>query len=117
MSRKFNLAVVGATGAVGEAMISILEEREFPLDQLSLLASERSVGKRIGFGSRQVAVGKLSDFDFKNVDIALFSAGAAVSREHAPRAIAAGCNVIEILRNFVTTSRSPWSFRRLTRTH
>lgn len=95
MKRKFNIAVVGATGAVGEAMISILEQRRFPVDQLSLLASQRSVGKRIGFGSRQIPVDDLEDFDFDQVQIALFSAGAAVSKVHAPRAVAAGCVVID----------------------
>jgi aspartate-semialdehyde dehydrogenase len=95
MDRKFNVAVVGATGAVGEAMINILEEREFPVDQLHLLASERSAGKRIGFGSRQVPVRDVADFNFDGVHIGLFSAGASVSREHAPRAAAAGCVVID----------------------
>jgi aspartate-semialdehyde dehydrogenase len=95
MKPKFNVAVIGATGAVGGAMISILEQRAFPLDQLNLLASERSAGKRIGFGSKQIPVRDLADFDFDQVHIALFSAGAAVSRVHAPRAVAAGCTVID----------------------
>lgn len=95
MDRKFNVAVVGATGAVGEAMVSILEEREFPVDQLHLLASERSVGKRIAFGNKQVPVQDLANFDFDGVHVGLFSAGASVSREHAPRAAASGCVVID----------------------
>lgn len=95
MSRKVNVAVVGATGAVGEAMISVLDEREFPVGTLTPLASSRSAGSRVAFRGEQVRVQELAQFDFKGVDIALFSAGASVSREHAPRAAAAGCVVID----------------------
>lgn len=95
MSKKYNVAVVGATGAVGETMISILEERRFPVENLYPLASERSAGKRIEFNGKQVAVQNLADFDFSKVDIGLFSAGGSISKEYAPKAAAAGCVVID----------------------
>ena len=96
MGRKVNVAVVGATGAVGETMISVLEERDFPVEKLFPLASSRSAGSRVPFRGQQVLVQELDGFDFTGVDIALFSAGASVSRVHAPRAAAAaGCVVID----------------------
>lgn len=95
MSRKFNVAVAGATGAVGETMLSILAERDFPVDQVFALASSRSVGKRVPFGKKELVVEELESFDFNNVHIGLFSAGASVSDIHAPRATAAGCVVID----------------------
>jgi len=90
-----NLAVVGATGAVGAAMLEILEERDFPADKVYALASERSAGKRVSFKGSQIIVGDLASFDFSQVQIALFSAGGSVSAEHAPRAAASGCVVID----------------------
>jgi aspartate-semialdehyde dehydrogenase len=87
--------MVGATGVVGEALLSILEEREFPVGELMPLASERSAGSTVGFAHKQVGVRELAKFDFAGVDIAFFSAGGAVSREHAPRAAAAGAVVID----------------------
>lgn len=95
MSKKVNVAVVGATGAVGETMISILEERNFPVAELFPLASSRSVGKRVQFKGKSIPVGDLETFDFSRVQIGLFSAGASVSKVHAPRAGAAGCVVID----------------------
>jgi aspartate-semialdehyde dehydrogenase len=95
VSAKVNVAVVGATGAVGEAMVEILAERRFPVNEISLLASERSVGKVIRFCGRSVRVRSLDAFDFSNTRIGLFSAGASVSAVHAPRAAAAGCVVID----------------------
>lgn len=95
MSKQVNVAVVGATGAVGETMISILEERNFPVKELYLLASSRSAGTRIPFRGKNIVVQNLDEFDFTGVDIGLFSAGASVSRVHAPRAGAAGCVVID----------------------
>jgi len=91
----FSVAVVGATGLVGEAMLACLEERKFPLRDLKLLASERSAGKRISFGGKSYVVADLAGFDFAGVDIALFSAGGSISRVHAPRAAAAGAMVID----------------------
>ena len=77
MSRLFDVAVVGATGAVGETMISILEERHFPVNNLYLLASSRSEGKRIDFKGKSLVVGDLEKFDFAKVQIGLFSPGAS----------------------------------------
>jgi len=91
----FNVAVVGATGLVGETMITVLEERDFPVRQLFALASERSLGKSVTFRGKRHDVGNLADFDFSQADIGLFSPGAEVSREYAPRAAAAGCVVID----------------------
>ena len=95
MDRQFAVAVVGATGLVGEMMIRVLEERGFPVSQLFPLASNRSLGHSVSFRGRSCAVNELEGFDFAQCDFALFSAGAAVSREHAPRAAAAGCIVID----------------------
>ena len=95
MDRQFAVAVVGATGLVGETMISVLEERAFPVSELHPLASDRSLGRSVSFGGRSYPVRELAGFDFAQCDFALFSAGAAVSREHAPRAVAAGCIVID----------------------
>ena len=95
MSKKFNVAVVGATGAVGETLLEILKSRKFPIDTLIPLASAKSAGTRVKFGSETIVARNLSDFDFKDVHIALFSAGGSVSAEHAPRAVAAGAVVID----------------------
>ncbi|HFE39427.1 MAG TPA: aspartate-semialdehyde dehydrogenase [Gammaproteobacteria bacterium] len=95
MSKKYNVAVVGATGAVGETMVSILEERDFPVENLYLLASERSVGKRVDFKGKQIKVQNLADFDFSQADIGLFSAGGSLSKIFAPKAGEAGCVVID----------------------
>ena len=95
MSEKLNIAVVGATGAVGEAMLSILVEYGFRDANVHALASERSLGKTVDFGNRCLAVEVLDDFDFAGCDFALFSAGGGISLEHAPRAAAAGCTVID----------------------
>jgi len=90
-----NVAIVGATGAVGESMLELLESRKFPVDNLYLLASERSAGSRLSFAERNIRVENLAGFDFGQVDIALFSAGGSVSAEFAPKAAAAGCVVID----------------------
>ncbi|NND92702.1 MAG: aspartate-semialdehyde dehydrogenase [Granulosicoccus sp.] len=95
MSKTYDVAVVGATGAVGETMLSILAERKFPVGKVYPLASSRSAGKRVEFGNQQLVVQDLDTFDFSQVQIGLFSPGAAVSRIHAPRAAAAGCVVID----------------------
>ncbi len=95
MSKQFDVAVVGATGAVGETMLSILAEREFPVRNVYALASERSAGKRVEFGSKQLVVQDLAKFDFSQVQIGLFSPGASVSKIYAPIAAAAGCVVID----------------------
>lgn len=94
-NRRFNVAVVGATGAVGETMLNILHERDFPIGELVPLASERSAGTRVKFGDRSVVTQNLDQYDFDGIDIALFSAGGSVSAVHAPRAAAAGAVVID----------------------
>lgn len=93
--RKYNVAVAGATGAVGGAMLDVLARLDFPLNELRLLASERSVGKLLKFRDREIAVQLLSKDAFENTDIALFSAGAARSLDFAPAAAAAGAVVID----------------------
>jgi aspartate-semialdehyde dehydrogenase len=93
--RRFHVAVVGATGAVGETMLSILAERDFPIASLSLLASSRSAGGEIDYRGEKFKVQDLADFDPKGVDIALFSAGGSVSKEFGPKFAAAGAVVID----------------------
>lgn len=95
MSKVYNVAVVGATGAVGEAMLSILEERQFPVGEVYVLASSNSVGKRIPFKEGSLRVDDLANFDFSKAQIALFSPGASISEIYAPKAAAAGCIVID----------------------
>ena len=95
MSQKINIAIVGATGNVGREILSILEEREFPIDNLYLLASSRSKGQKIGFKDRDLIVEDLAEFDFSKAQIGLFSPGGNVSSKYAPIAAAAGCLVID----------------------
>ena len=95
MMQKPDIAVVGATGAVGEVMLSILAERGYREDHVTALASERSVGEDVEFGNTQLSVEDLAHFDFSTVDYALFSAGGSVSKEFAPQAVAAGAIVID----------------------
>ncbi|MCB1637744.1 MAG: aspartate-semialdehyde dehydrogenase, partial [Thiothrix sp.] len=95
MSRTCDVAVVGATGAVGETMLSILAERNFPVGKVYALASERSAGKTVEFGRKSLMVEDLATFDFSKVQIGLFSPGASVSRVYAPIAGEAGCVVID----------------------
>lgn len=98
--KKFRVAVVGATGAVGEAILKILAQRKFPVAELVPLASARSAGADVDFGRRQLTVRALESFDFAGVDLAFFSAGGAVSAVHAPRAAAAGAMVIDNTSHF-----------------
>ncbi|MRX26743.1 aspartate-semialdehyde dehydrogenase [Kangiella sp. HZ709] len=93
--KKYNLAIVGSTGAVGVTIREILEQRQFPVNELHLLASERSAGERVSFNGKNILVKDLAEFDFSNVDIALFSAGGQVSKLYAPKAAAAGAVVID----------------------
>jgi len=92
---KLKVAIAGVTGAVGQEMLKILEERAFPVRELIPLASERSRGKEVTFHGEKLAVQVLSEFDFKGVDLALFSAGAKTSRTFAPLAASQGCIVID----------------------
>jgi len=94
-ARKFDVCVLGATGLVGETIIRVLEERDFPVGELFPLASNRSLGKRVEFRGRHVPVIDVATFDFSRAQIGLFSAGGEVSREYAPKAAAAGCVVID----------------------
>jgi aspartate-semialdehyde dehydrogenase len=100
MSTKFNIAIAGATGNVGREIIQILEDKEFPVDQLYLLASSRSKGQAIEFRGEELIVDDLAEFDFSKVQIGLFSPGGKVSAEFAPKAAKAGCLVIDNTSHF-----------------
>ena len=93
--KKYNIAIVGATGVVGETMLSILEERNFPVNNLVLLASERSKGKEYFFNGETIEVQILNENSFQNIDIALFSAGSSISKQYANVAVNSGCIVID----------------------
>jgi len=95
VSKKVDVAVVGATGAVGETMLEILHQRNFPVGKIYALASARSAGSTVSFGNRTLIVEDLATFDFSKVQVGLFSPGASVSREYAPIAAEAGCVVID----------------------
>src|SRR5258705_530579 len=95
MNRNPHVAVVGATGAVGIEMIKTLEKRHFPVGKLTLLASARSVGKKLKFKGQDITVQELTKDAFAGIDIALFSAGGSISKEFAPIAAKAGCVVID----------------------
>ena len=95
-----NVAVVGATGAVGEIMLEMLAERDFPVNELYPLASERSAGTTVMYKYKPVTVGNLAEFDFSKAQIGLFSAGSSISAEYAPKAGDAGCIVIDNTSNF-----------------
>ena len=94
MAESFDIAVVGATGMVGESTLEILSERKFPVGTVHALASERSAGTDVNFGNRSLNVENLADFDFSQVQIGFFSAGASVSDEFVPRAAECGCVVV-----------------------
>ena len=98
--KKFNVAIAGATGAVGEVLIDLLETRDFPIDTLHLLASSRSAGTSVNFAGRRITVSAIDDFDFSQAHIGLFSAGGSVSAEYAPKAAAAGCVVVDNTSHF-----------------
>jgi len=104
---RYNVAVVGATGAVGEQMREVLEERLFPVEELRLLASERSAGRRLEFRGEEIRVQLLQEDSFKGVDIALFSAGGKVSAKFAPLATAAGAVVVDNTAHFRMESDVP----------
>ena len=95
MSKSYDVCVLGATGAVGEVMLSILEERRFPVRNVYALASSRSAGNTVRFKGQSLTVENVAEFDFAKCQIGLFSAGAGVSAEFAPKAAAAGCVVID----------------------
>ena len=95
MSKKYDVAIVGATGAVGEVLISILDERNFPINNLYPLASQRSAGIKVNCQGKSWLVEDLDAFDFSKVQIGLFSAGGDISAKYAPIATATGCIVID----------------------
>ena len=95
MSNKLHVAIVGATGAVGIEMLKTLENRNFPVSELSLLASKRSAGKKLTFKGKEIAVQELTMDSFKGVDVALFSAGGGTSKEYAKHAVGAGSVVVD----------------------
>ena len=95
MSKKVDVAVVGATGAVGETMLDLLHQRKFPVGKVYALASERSAGNTVSFGNKSLLVEDLATFDFSKVQVGLFSPGANVSEIYAPKAAEAGCVVID----------------------
>lgn len=95
MSKLFNVAVAGATGAVGNQMIACLEERNFPLRNLKLLATQKSAGRKLRFRGEEILVEELTETSFKGVDIGIFSAGGAASEKYAPFAAADGCVVVD----------------------
>src|SRR6185503_7403505 len=95
MNRNPHVAIVGATGAVGIEMIKTLEKRNFPVGELTLLASARSVGKKLIYKGKEIAVKELTKDSFKGIEIALFSAGGGISKEFAPIAAQAGCIVVD----------------------
>jgi len=95
VSKKYNIAIVGATGAVGQMMVKILMERKFPINKLHLLASKKSVGKKINIEDKDFVVKALEGFDFKNIDIAMFSAGSDISKNYASVAVKNNAIVID----------------------
>lgn len=109
MSRKYNVAVVGANGAVGEEILTILQEIDFPLNKLVLLASSRSAGSKIEFNSQEIVIKELTNDVFKEeeIEIALFSAGGSVSAEFAPSAVQAGAVVIDNTSHFRMDANVP----------
>lgn len=96
MSQSFDIAVIGATGTVGETIVQILEERDFPVGELHLLASAESAGSSVPFRGKNVRVREVDAFDFSRVRLAFFAAGPAVSLSFAPRALQAGCSVVDL---------------------
>ena len=94
-SKEYNVAIAGVTGAVGKVFLSILEERKFPIKNLIPLASYRSAGKKIYFSGEELEINEVKKNSFKNVDIALFSAGASISRKFAEYAVQGGAVVID----------------------
>ncbi len=106
MSQSLDIAVIGATGTVGETLVQLLEEREFPVGTLHLLASGESAGASVPFKGRNLRVRDVADFDFSQVKLAFFAAGESVTRSFAPHATAAGCSLID-LSGALDTSEAP----------
>ncbi|MBW8078114.1 MAG: aspartate-semialdehyde dehydrogenase, partial [Gallionella sp.] len=100
MNKTYDVCILGATGAVGEAMLAILEQRNFPVRNLYPLASSRSAGSKVTFHGKEITVLDVDGFDFSKTQIGLFSAGGSVSEKYAPIAAAAGCVVIDNTAHF-----------------
>ena len=96
MTQTLDIAVIGATGTVGETLVQILEERDFPVGNLHLLASSESAGSSVLFRNKNVRVREVDEFDFSKAQVAFFAAGPAITRSYAARATAAGCSVIDL---------------------
>lgn len=109
MTKKYNVAVVGANGAVGEEILAILHEVGFPINKLVPLASSRSIGKSVEYGNKEIAIKELTDtvFEEENIEIALFSAGGSVSAQFAPFAVKAGAVVIDNTSHFRMDENTP----------
>lgn len=109
MTKKYNVAVVGANGAVGEEILTILHEVGFPINKLVPLASSRSLGKSVEYGNKEIAIKELTDtvFEEENIEIALFSAGGSVSAQFAPFAVKAGAVVIDNTSHFRMDENTP----------
>ena len=107
MARGYNVAVVGATGAVGKEMLKVLEQRNFPIRNLRALASERSEGKILEFAGESLKVERLTTSSFEGIEIALFSAGASVSREFSPIAAKRGAVVVDNSKAFRMDKNTP----------
>jgi len=105
--KKYNIAIVGATGAVGETMLKILAERNFPINNLKLLASKRSAGREYSFKDKTIKVETLDNKSFQDIDFALFSAGGDISRQFAPVAVKSGTVVIDNSSAFRMNSNVP----------
>ena len=103
----YNVAIVGATGAVGEVMLSLLSDRKFPYGKVYALASARSAGERVLIGDSNIVVSCLEEFDFNKADIAFFSAGSSVSKKFVPDAVKAGCVVIDNTSAFRYSEKIP----------
>ncbi len=95
MSREYKIGVLGASGAVGREVLNCLEDRGFPFSEVRALASERSAGSKLEFGGGEITVQRVTPDSFKDLDLAIFSAGATVSREYAPIAAKSGCPVVD----------------------
>ena len=91
----YRVVVVGATGNVGREMLNILDERQFPVDEMAVLASRRSLGTEVSFGEKTLKCKDLATFDFAGWDMALFAVGSEATKDYAPKAAAAGCVVID----------------------
>jgi aspartate-semialdehyde dehydrogenase len=96
MSKSLRIAIVGATGLVGESILKILAEREIPVAEVHALASDRSLGRTVEFGDEELRVSDVATFDFSAVDVAVFAAGAEAALEHVPRALGTGCAVVDV---------------------